>query len=41
MRWFFREEDLAKDDTLLALFKVMRPYLEYDIYRCIWIQRRK
>ena len=42
MRWFFREIDLACDDPpgLVALFNEMKPYLEYDAARFIWIVRR-
>lgn len=40
MRWYFREVDLCIDVGLLALFEFMRPRLEYDALRCIWIMRR-
>ena len=45
MRWYFRDEDLAKGDSvgelLRALFARMKPLLEYDETRFIWIMRCK
>lgn len=43
MRWYFRDEDLAKDEPqgLCRLFELMQPALEYDEMRCIWIMKRK
>ena len=45
MRWYFRDEDLAQGDNvgelLRQLFARLKPLLEYDDARCIWIMRRK
>jgi hypothetical protein len=40
MKWYFRDEDLAKDEFLLALFKQW-PDLEHDPIRFIWIEKKK
>jgi hypothetical protein len=40
MRWFFRDDDLMKEEWLRQLFAAMRSALEYDETRFIWIMKR-